>query len=127
MKAYIHIKEKWIPIYRGKLVIILSNSTQKVKKLIPELLGSSVYAHTINQNWHGVDGYIIVLNFDNQARHIFPGTITHEAIHCAHFLARGRDIIADFENDEPIAYLVEWITDEVYKFVYKKGFNITKP
>jgi len=127
MKAYIHIKEQYIPIFRGKLVIILSNSVKRVKKHIPDFGHSELYAHAILQDWHGIEGYIIVLNFDNKERQIFPGAIAHEAVHCAHMLADCRDVVADFENDETIAYLVEWITDEAYKFVYEKGFNITSP
>ena len=36
-----------------------------------------------------------------------------------HSIANLRDIKIDSENDEPMAYLIEWIVDRVYETINK--------
>ena len=122
MAEYLHIKAVEVPIYRGYFVIILTNSQKKVVKYLPEFKGR-VYAHSWFATYRGQQGFYIVLNFDNEVRKIKHGVITHEAIHTAHFIATERGIEPDFSNDEAIAYLGEWITDSVYKFIQKHKFS----
>lgn len=120
---YLHLKELEVPLYRGKLVIILTNDKEKLQKYIPDFEDKEPYAHTWLINWKGKQGFVIVLNFDNSYRKIHNGTITHEAIHATHFIAQERGLEADFQNDEPITYLAEFITDEVYKLMKKHKFE----
>ena len=83
-----------------------------------------IYAHSWFESYKGREGFIMILNFENDFRKITHGVIVHEAIHISNYIALERDIDPDFENDEPIAYLAEWITDEVYKFIKKSNFKI---
>jgi len=118
MKAdYIKIKALEVPLYRGKFIIVLTNSTTELKKHLPEFERPLVYAHSWAENYKGHIGYYMILNFENKHRHITHGCITHEALHIANFIASDRGIQASFSNDEPITYLAEWITDETYKFI----------
>jgi hypothetical protein len=122
-ESYLHLNAKDIPLFRGKLVLIISNDTEKVKKYLPNFGDRNVYAHTCYYDWKGYGSFFIVLNFDNDYRKLYHGTVTHESIHAANMIANDRGVIADFNNDEPLAYLSEWIADEVYKFADSKGFH----
>lgn len=124
MKEYIYLKEQLIPFYSGYFVIILTNSISKLEKYIPNVKkkNSEVYAHSFYESYKGHQGFILVLNFDNDVK-IKHGTITHEAYHIANFIGSERGFIADFDNDEPLAYLAGWITDECYKFINVNKFK----
>lgn len=123
MKEHLHIKHIEIPLYRGYFIIIVTNSSDRVKKHIPIFPYDEVYAHSFSGNYRGRQGFMMVLNFKNGFRKIKHGVITHEAIHIAHFIADNRGIQANFNNDEPITYLAEWITDETYKFINKLNYK----
>ncbi len=112
-----------MPLYRGKLVIMLTNDKEQLQKYIPDFEDKEPYAHALLINWKGTQGFVIVLNFENSFRKIHNGTITHEVIHATHFIAQERGIEADFLNDEPITYLAEFITDEIYKLMTKHKFK----
>ena len=43
------------------------------------------------------------------------GEIAHEAVHAAHFLLKDVGVKITPDNDEPLAYLVQWIVDELTK------------
>jgi UDP-galactopyranose mutase len=120
---YLHLKELEVPLYRGKLVVILTNDKEQLQKYIPEFNDIEPYAHTYLINWKGEQGFVIVLNFDNSYRKIHNGTIIHEVIHATHFIAQERGIEANFINDEPITYLAEFIADQVYKLMKKNKFE----
>lgn len=122
---YLYKKEIKIPLYRGKLIVILTNDKIKLQKYIPDFGDDEIYAHSILSSWYGSDGFIVILNFNNKHRKIHFGTITHESVHLSHFIATERGFIADYKNDEPITYLAEWISDEIYKFILKNNFNVS--
>ena len=122
-EKYLHISVKDIPLFRGKLILIISNDTEGVKKHLPNFGDRNVYAHTCYYNWKGHGAFFIVLNFDNPYRKVYHGTITHESIHAANMIADNRGVLADFSNDEPIAYLAEWIADQAYSFADSSGFT----
>jgi hypothetical protein len=56
---YIHLKDSEIPLYRGKLVVIISNDTELIKKHLPSFSEEKPYAHAISDNWKGYVGYFI--------------------------------------------------------------------
>ena len=124
MNEYLHIKDIKIPLYRGRFVVILTNSKTKLKKYLPKFEQESIYAHSWVAEYKSKQGYIMVLNFNNETTKITNGTITHEVVHIADFIADDKGFIADFHNDEPIAYLAGWITDEVYNFINKHKFKV---
>lgn len=103
---------------------MLSNSVELVNKEIPDFGGHEVYAHSLYRKWRKKHGNIMVLNPCSDIN-ITHGVIAHEAVHLAGFVADICGIVPDFNNDEPIAYLVEWITDQAHKFLKEKGFELT--
>ena len=118
------IKAINVPLYRGKLVIIITDSTKQVKKCIPYFDDNYLYAHSYWTKYKKSQGYYIILNFKNTYRKIHHGTIAHEAVHTSHFIMKDRGLIEGFDNDEAEAYLVEWITDQVYKFIKKTKHKV---
>ena len=123
MKEYLHIKSHRIPLYRGYVVFIISNSVDKVKKYIPEFPFDHTYADTLLDSYRGKEGYFIVLNFDSPHRKIHFGTLMHEVMHVVDFVAEYRGIKLDVANDEPLTYLAEWVGDMLWKFLGETGFR----
>lgn len=106
-------EEQDVPIYRGKLIVLVAETGDEVRKLLPKYEGDSVYASAIYSDWNGIECYSMVLNPKNKSRKISYGVIAHESVHLAHMIAQTRGFAPDFENDEPISYLVEMIFDFV--------------
>lgn len=115
-----------IPIYRGYLVLVLSDNIDNVKDKIYDFDSHEVYAHSILSNYKGMEGYYMILNPSDIKAKSIHGLIAHEAVHIANMLAESRGFIADLSNDEPIAYLVEWIVNNVIEMIKKLNININK-
>ena len=47
------------------------------------------------------------------------GVIAHEAVHITNYVFKHANITLDINNDEPYAYLLGWIVEEIHK-VQKK-------
>jgi hypothetical protein len=122
-KDYIHIEESDIPIYKGKLVIILTDSKKKLNKILPDFKDDEIYGHAWLAPYKNRAGYIIILNPTNSYS-ITHGVVSHEALHIVSFISKDRGIIMDPDNDEPLTYLIEYITDEVYRVLNKYKFKI---
>jgi len=118
------IKSLNIPLYRGKFIVVITKSPAKIKKYIPDFDDENIYAHSYYANYKKKQGFYIILNFKSQFGKVNHGTIAHEAVHTAHFIMKSRGIIEGFDNDEAEAYLVEWITDQVYKFIKKIKYKV---
>lgn len=54
--------------------------------------------------------------------HITPkataGIIAHEAVHIVNYVFKQADIQLDIENDEPYAYLLGWVVEQITKAVH---------
>lgn len=119
MNEYYQKIEIDVPIYRGVLVVIVSNSIKLVNEEIEgiEWREKEVYAHTLLSNWEGNNGYVVILNPDCSVRKMTHGVIAHEAVHVAQFIFENHGVRHDFDNPEPFNYLVEWVTDEIYRYI----------
>lgn len=51
---------------------------------------------------------------------VLIGCLVHECIHAANFLLKQKGVIASHENDEPLAYLVQWIFENCEKKIKRK-------
>lgn len=98
--------------------VIVSDDIEYVKKYIPEMEGE-IYAHSWLHRLGDKQFFVCILNFKAN-RKVTHGTIAHEATHLAHMILEQRGSIADYINDEHVAYLVEYITDFIYKSIGKK-------
>lgn len=125
MDKYLHKKVVEIPIYRGKLVILLGNDVEKLTSVLSEWdKDEEPYAHAWRLGYKGWKSACVVLNFHHSKSKINHGIVAHEAMHATHFIAQDSDIDFDFDNPEPITYLLEWVTNEIHKFIHQKGFKV---
>lgn len=120
MKKYWHEKTIEFPIYHGNLKIILTDHTEAVNRMFDD--DSFHYATTYMRQMDNRRTSAIVLNMGNDP-YMTHGTIAHESIHAADFLFEQISAKHDFDNPEPYAYLVGWITNEVYEFIQEKKFQ----
>lgn len=123
MDKYYHEKEVSIPLYSGKAIIIFTNDGEKLKKYPHLFYEDDFYAYSYFDVEHSDDFYI-VLNFNHPYKKITHGVVSHESLHLTDFILNDRGVVADFENDEPITYLLNWVVDEVYKFARDTKMNI---
>lgn len=118
---YFYITHKTFPLYRGLLVITITNDLEKLAEYDSYFKDHPiVYAHTVgNHEYKGKQAFQIILNPDSSKRKLYHSTIAHEAIHAANLLLDARGVVITQNNDEPLTYLVDWIIDEVYKYLRK--------
>lgn len=111
-----------IPIYFGNLIIIFTKDVKKVDEKYKLGLNGEDYPAFVkgNNNKKGVSRYYIVFDIN----YIDHETIAHEVTHCANWIFYDRKIKQDFLNDEPYAYLVGWVTDQIYKAADKKSVKV---
>jgi hypothetical protein len=125
MKLHYHIKGKDIPIYKGKLYIVVSNDYEKVEKLIPgfdKWSNGELYAHSFLVNHKGEEGIFIILNFDNEFDRMTYGTIVHEIRHAYDLVAQRRGLNTTPQNTENNAYIEGWIANTVFLELIRWGF-----
>lgn len=125
MKKHLHKVEFKIPLYEGMFVVILTNDKERLRGHIPEFNDEIIFGHTFYTNWDGYGGYVVVLNFDSGFKKMSHGVISHEALHACLMIAEDRGFVPDFENSEPLAYLIGWITDQIYSVIEKHGFKVS--
>ena len=122
MEKHYYEKIIKIPIYKGQLVFVLTNDNKKINKKVPDFKEKTeLYGHALNMMYEKEASYIIVLNSKHTHSRMTVGVMAHEAVHIADFIFTNCGITHDLDNDEPFAYLVEWITNELYEF-YKEFF-----
>lgn len=108
-----------IPIYFGNFIIIFSDDTDRVARMInanPDHIGK-LYGHTFhNFLYGGYESFCVCFNFwgDNV---VTTGTLVHEVNHAANRLMYSREFEPDWNNDESECYLKGWMADEVEKFM----------
>lgn len=123
-EKYFHKKAINVPIYVGKLVLILSNDYECIKKELPILENEDYFfAHSVLNGYKGHTGFFMILNFDYYFTSLKHGTIAHEAVHIADYIFDTVGATHDINNPEPFTYLVAWVTNEVYKFIKSKGMT----
>lgn len=119
IKKYFHITAKEVPIFKGKLVIVLTNDVDNVKKYLPNWEDDYVYGHTWKYSYKNRQGYYLILNLWNTDMEITHGVIAHEAVHVAQFVTER----AGIRDDECTAYITEWATDQVYRYLDKMSMT----
>lgn len=62
----------------------------------------------------------ILIRFCDKEEAMEPWNMVHEAIHAAGHIFSYIGVNADFDNDEPFAYLVSWIVKCCYKVKKKR-------
>jgi hypothetical protein len=111
-----------VPIYCSRLHVAFSENVIKEKETInkrfPDTIteDSDFCAQADSRRNH----ILVVFNMKNIKNEIdLIETIAHESVHLTNFLFLRKGIKLNLNNDEPQAYLLGWITGEIYK-VYLK-------
>jgi hypothetical protein len=122
-KKYFIKKITPIPLYNGHLLIIFSNNINKITKYVDDLDEDENFAHTFEIFYEGFNCPLIVLNFKHLQK-ITHGDIHHEILHATNIIAKNRGFVADFDNDEPVAYICTWVANEVYDLIKENNILI---
>ena len=100
-----------IPIYYGKLTMILDSDLSWVEKKYKttslEDFGAVTFKHKTDYRH-----YIVVFT---DAKHL--SNIAHEIVHIKNHIYLDCAMELDRYNDEPEAYLTGWLFDEIHKFL----------
>jgi hypothetical protein len=122
---------KKVPLYPCRLGVIVSNDEEEINKYlkgheIPYTLdlsesygyciGQGVYKDEKGKKWSCC--WVIVPPNDEMFTH---GLIAHEVRHATNSILDYIGHKLDAKNDEPEAYLSQWITDVVYKAIEESG------
>ena len=109
-------KKLKFPLYDSlTLQIVISDDVEKINSKLgaeEERFFACVWkSDTINKNCKTI---VVVFNPADKDNKITPGIITHEAIHIKNILFGTVGIKPDVDNDEPEAYLTEWVVNKIY-------------
>lgn len=100
-----------VPIYDTSLKIILSDNISQYSSGDPDDYSGKMQAF-ISMDKHTGN---VTMHFEE----FEPRVIVHESVHAANRILLNKGIIADFDNDEAQAYLVDWIFDQCDRFITK--------
>ncbi len=100
-----------IPIYSGKLTMILGNDLSYIEKKYKTTLLESFGAVTLKDE-SKYKHYIVAFT---DKEHL--SNIAHEIVHIKNYIFLDCAMELDRYNDEPEAYLTGWLFDEIYKFL----------
>ena len=116
-----------IPIYVGRFDIVITDSVTEYKKVYTDNhLSHDIYGHSIQTRTHKSDKTVwaMVLNFNSDVP-ITHGVIAHEALHVTAFILDWVNQDFDHNNHECFRYLIQWVTDEVYKFLDHHNLQVS--
>jgi len=102
-----------IPIYFGKLVIIVTDDFKDVNKAYKRDIDENGYSAVVFEEKEQ-DEYVVAL------KKVEWSVIAHEVVHLVNYIYLRCGIELDRENDEPQAYLTGWIINEIDKFLKTK-------
>lgn len=108
-----------IPIYFGCLYVIFSDDfNATVKRFGIDTAGKNLnncgaFAYGRHTK-DGIPEYFLV--FDKSPDH---NLVAHEIVHIVNWIFKFSNMVLDLDNDEPQAYLTGWVTNVVYKALYK--------
>jgi hypothetical protein len=108
-----------IPLYGGNFVIIFSNDTDMVERIVKCRMGAIeyLYAFTFHNFIHkGHEAFCVCFNFWTTDP-ITTGTLVHEITHVGNRILQSRELEPDWSNDEAECYLKGWCADQVEKFM----------
>ena len=104
-----------IPIYCGKLTMILDKDLSFIEKKYKTYPLGDYGAITLKVPEYR--NYVVAFT---DAQHL--SNIAHEVVHLKNYIFSDCQMKSDSENDEHEAYLTGWLFDEIYKFLK----NMTK-
>lgn len=135
----VYTKHTNIPIYDCYFSIILGTSWEKIGKRCKPLqeVIRMWYADSDIPFAHCLEGYrmvkgvkrkciYVIFNIWDRDDKITPGTICHESVHVKNYIWEQIKHVQDQKQDEPEAYLVDYIVTLVDGFIRKVEGQIRK-
>lgn len=104
-------KEIKIPIYTGRLVLIQRRNLSKVSKEYGLIDVSEYDGFTFMRDEDKLRFFLVV---NKQCTH---SIVSHEVVHIVNMIYKVHSMELDVLNDEPQAYLTEWVTKQCYKYL----------
>ncbi len=101
-----------IPIYQGKLTLILDKDLKAVEKKYKTTSLDDFGAVTL-KNKDDYRHYVVAFTDKDHL-----STIAHEIVHIKNYIYLDCAMETDRYNDEPEAYLTGWLFDKIYNFLH---------
>ena len=115
-EKYTYKKRIKIPLFRDNLIIILTNDGGVIKQYCKKYKDRHAAI-----TWIKDENVYIALDFSEE---ITFGIISHECFHSVNFILKKCNVDSCFDNDEPAAYLLDFIVDSVHKFIHSKSLEV---
>jgi len=114
-----------IPIYDGNLGIVFTSDKIDIDKYVNVEFYSKeeIFCQTFSTEIDDKRTYLVAFNVKHSNYLVTNGHIAHECLHAANMCLGHIGDIASHENDETLAYLLDWMVDQVY--TYMKEYKIT--
>jgi len=100
-----------IPIYGGKLIVIVSKDIALIAKKYKLTVDVSNFGAFTFKDKFKYRNYIMVLEDD------WRSNVVHELVHIVNHIYLDCAMQLDRHNDEPQAYLMGWLYEEIDKFL----------
>lgn len=107
-----------IEIYKKKLIVVDTPKPKYVQKLLTnvEFEDEEVFGHAIWDEYKGKNGLFIIV--DSSHKQFKPSVLVHECVHISNMIFQIVGYEPDRNNDEAQAYLVEYIFEKAWEFIY---------
>jgi len=102
-----------IPIYQGKLTVILDKDLKYVEKKYKTIPLDNFGAVTL-RNEAKYRHYVVAFTDKDHL-----SNIAHEIVHLKNYIFKTIGAQLDFDNDEAEAYLTGYLFDVIYDFMHK--------
>lgn len=115
-----------VPLYVGRFDIVITDNVDDYEKVYNKFGKDEVFGHSIETSCKksNYTHFVMVLNFNSNYK-ITHGIIAHEALHITSFILDRVGQEFDPNNHECFTYLIQWVTNEVYKFIYKNNIIVS--
>lgn len=107
-----------IDVYDRDLIIIDSDDMDYVNGLLSDHEATPNSIGEVLMDKHG-EYYGIYMIFNSKEENFKPSVIAHEAVHGAMCLFEYIGYRPHVRNDETLAYLVEWIFEQAFNYIYE--------
>lgn len=118
------IYKKDVPLYFGELVVIINDDFKEVEKKFKIDIGSNLdgsigfYFSMVHKKTGRTRRVILLTTTPTHS------TIAHESLHCCNRILDDICHTYDLINDEPAAYLLDWIIEQVYTTCKKNNIEV---
>lgn len=106
----LHKQKVYIPVYKGMLVVVVGEFEEVWKEYNlsddPNIYDALVWVKTDKE---GLITYYVAFRATNPRANV----VAHEAVHLVNRVFRDRGVQLDVWNDEPQAYLTDWMVENI--------------